>query len=72
MLISDRQAGLRLMTVEVITVPANLLLTVLLYVSEILRPDRIARMVLAQLALTGLVKAPEAISECSNPAVVTV
>jgi len=60
------------MTPEILTVLSILLLAIILFVSEKLRPDLVALMVLVLLALTGLVTPQDAISGFSSPAVVTV
>jgi di/tricarboxylate transporter len=60
------------MTPEIITVLIILLIAILLFVTERLRVDLIALLVLVSLALTGLVTPVEALSGFSNPAVVTV
>lgn len=60
------------MTAEISLVLLILGITILLFISERLRPDLIALLVLGSLALTGLVTPTEALSGFSNPAVVTV
>jgi di/tricarboxylate transporter len=60
------------MTTEIIIVLVILAGAVLLFITEKLRVDLIALLVLVSLALTGLVTPEEALSGFSNPAVVTV
>ncbi len=60
------------MTPEMITVFVILTVAVILFITERLRVDLIALLVLVSLALTGLVTPQEALSGFSNPAVVTV
>lgn len=60
------------MTAEIATVLAILGLAVLLFVTEKIRVDLVALLVLVSLAVTGLVTPAEALSGFSNPAVVTV
>lgn len=60
------------MTAEIITVLAILVAAVILFVTERVREDLVALMVLVSLALTGLVTPADALSGFSNPAVVTV
>ncbi len=60
------------MTPEIITVLVILLAAVVLFVTERVREDLVALMVLVSLALTGLVTPADALSGFSNPAVVTV
>ncbi len=60
------------MTPQIATVLTILLVTVLLFVSERLRVDLVALLVLGALALSGLVTPSEALSGFSSPAVVTV
>jgi di/tricarboxylate transporter len=60
------------MTPQIALTLAILLLAVLLFISERLRPDLIALMVLVSLVFTGLVTPAQALSGFSNPAVVTV
>lgn len=60
------------MNIEIITVFAITLLAILLFITEWVRVDVVALLVLVSLALTGLVTPLEAISGFSNPAVVTV
>jgi di/tricarboxylate transporter len=57
---------------QILTVLAVLVLSIFLFVSERIRADLVALLVLVALALTGLVTPQEAISGFSNPAVVTV
>jgi di/tricarboxylate transporter len=60
------------MTFQIALVMAILALSVVLFVTEWLRVDVVALLVLAALALTGLVTPAEAISGFSSPAVITV
>ena len=60
------------MTWEIALVLGILLIALVLFITEILRMDVVALLVLATLAVTGLVNADEALSGFSNPAVVTV
>jgi di/tricarboxylate transporter len=60
------------MTFDIALVLSILALAVLLFVTERLRVDVVALLVLGSLALTGLVTPAEALSGFSNPAVVTV
>jgi len=60
------------MSPEIITVLIILGITVILFITEWIRPDVTALLVLATLSLTGLVSPEEALSGFSNPAVVTV
>jgi di/tricarboxylate transporter len=60
------------MTIEIASVFAITALAILLFITEWVRVDVVALLVLVSLALTGLVSPTEAISGFSNPAVVTV
>ncbi len=60
------------MTFEIALVLLILLAAVVLFVTERLRVDVVALMVLGSLAVTGLVTPTQALSGFSNPAVVTV
>ena len=60
------------MTLDNILVLAILLLAIVLFVSEKLRVDVVAMLVLAALLLTGLVSAEDAFSGFASPAVITV
>jgi di/tricarboxylate transporter len=60
------------MTTEILIVLAILILAVVLFVSEKVRPDLVALMVMAALALTGLVTPSQALLGFSSSAVVTV
>lgn len=60
------------MTPEIIAVLAILGLSILLFITEWVRMDLVALLVLGGLALTGLVSPSEALSGFSSPAVVTV
>lgn len=60
------------MTTEIILVFSILLITIILFAFEVFSVDKIAMLVIATLALTGLVQPEEAISGFSNPATITV
>lgn len=60
------------MTPEIALLMAILVAAVTLFVTEKLRVDVVAMMVLVTLALTGLITAEEAVSSFKNPAVITV
>ena len=60
------------MTPENITVLVILLAALILFVSEKLRVDVVAMLVLAALIVTGLISAEEAFAGFSSPAVITV
>ncbi|MEM9157640.1 MAG: SLC13 family permease [Verrucomicrobiota bacterium] len=60
------------MTLDIAIVLATLLVALVLFVTEKVRMDVTALLVLATLALTGIVAPNEAISGFSNPAVITV
>ncbi len=60
------------MTPEIATVLAILALAIILFVTERIRVDIVALMVLVSLALTGLVTSTEALSGFANLAVITV
>ena len=60
------------MTFDIALVLAILTAAVVLFVTEKIRVDLVALLVLATLAITGLVSPTEALSGFSNPAVVTV
>jgi di/tricarboxylate transporter len=60
------------MTSDNLLVLGTLVLTVALFVSEKLRVDVVAMMVLAALVLTGLITPDEGFSGFSSPAVITV
>ncbi len=60
------------MTIEIALTLGILLVAVVLFTTEWIRVDVVAMLVLAGLALGGLVTAEEALSGFSNPAVVTV
>ena len=60
------------MTTDKAIVLGILLLAVILFITERVRVDVIALLVLGSLALTGLITPAEALSGFSNPAVVTV
>jgi di/tricarboxylate transporter len=59
-------------TWEIALVLGILLVALILFVSEVLRMDVVALLVLAVLAVSGLVDADDALSGFSNPAVITV
>jgi di/tricarboxylate transporter len=60
------------MTPEIIQVLVILGLAIILFVSEKLRVDLVAMLVLITLVLTGLVTTEEAFSGFASPAVITV
>jgi len=60
------------MTLEILIVLTILTIAVVLFMTEWVRMDVVALLVLGSLALTGLVTPAEALSGFSNPAVVTV
>jgi di/tricarboxylate transporter len=60
------------LTPEIITVLIILAVAILLFVTERVREDVVALLVMVSLALTGLVTPADALSGFSNPAVVTV
>lgn len=60
------------MTWEIALVLGILLVALVLFVTEVLRMDVVALLVLAVLAVTGMVDADDALSGFSNPAVITV
>ncbi|MDH4109323.1 MAG: SLC13 family permease [Gammaproteobacteria bacterium] len=60
------------MTLEISLVLAILLISLILFVSEIIRMDLVAMLVLCALAVTGLVEAGEIFDGFSNSAVITV
>lgn len=60
------------MTSQIATVLAILLIAIVLFISEMIRMDLVALLVLGALAITGLVTPAEALSGFSSPAVVTV
>ncbi|WP_310992013.1 SLC13 family permease [Aequorivita marina] len=60
------------MTTEIILVFSILFITIILFAFEIFSVDKIAMLLIATLALTGLVKPEEAISGFSNIATITV
>jgi len=59
-------------TLEIALVLGILLVAIVLFITEILRMDVVALLVLVTLAITGLVTADQALSGFSNPAVITV
>ena len=60
------------MTWEIALVLGILLVALILFITEVLRMDVVALLVLVVLAVTGLVDADDALSGFSNPAVITV
>ncbi|MEE8278610.1 MAG: SLC13 family permease, partial [Thermoanaerobaculia bacterium] len=60
------------MTLEIALVFGILVAAVILFVTELVRVDVVALMVLVSLALTGLITPVQAVSGFSNPAVITV
>ncbi len=60
------------MTTEIILVFSILFVTIILFAFEVFSVDKIAMLIIASLALTGLVKPEEAISGFSNTATITV
>ena len=60
------------MTFQISLVLAILTLAIVLFITERLRVDVVAMLVLGALAVTGLVAPDEALSGFSNPAVITV
>ena len=60
------------MTIQIAAVLLILIIALVLFVSEKLRMDVVALLVLGTLAVGGLVSMPEALAGFSNPAVVTV
>lgn len=60
------------MTIEIILVFAIIAVAVILFISNKLRVDLVALMVLGALVLTGLITPAEALSGFSSPAVITV
>ena len=60
------------MTPEIALVLTILVIAVILFVSEKLRVDVVAMLVLVTLGLTGLISAEQAVSSFNNPAVITV
>lgn len=60
------------MTTEIILVFSILFITIILFAFEVFSVDKIAMLIIASLALTGLVKPEEAISGFSNTATITV
>lgn len=60
------------MTFEIALVLGILAVALVLFVTEVIRMDLVALLVLAALAITGLVDTEDALSGFSNPAVITV
>ena len=64
--------GNSIMTLEIAIVLAILVVSLILFISEKIRMDVVALLVLVTLAFTGLVTPTEALAGFSNPAVITV
>ncbi len=60
------------MTTEILLVFSILFITIILFAFEVFSVDKIAMLIIASLALTGLVKPEEAIAGFSNTATITV
>ncbi len=60
------------MTIDIALVLGILIISLILFISEVVRMDVVALMVLGALAVTGLVNATEAFAGFSNSAVITV
>ena len=60
------------MTLEIGLVFGILIAAIILFVTELVRVDLVALMVLVMLAVTGVISTTDAISGFSNPAVITV
>ena len=60
------------MTAEIALVLGILLVALILFITEVVRMDVVALLVLVALAITGLVSSDQALSGFSNPAVITV
>ena len=60
------------MTTEIALVLGILAISLILFISEVIRMDLVAMLVLGALAVTGLVTPDEALAGFSNSAVVTV
>ena len=60
------------MTFEIALVLGILVVSLILFISEIIRMDLVALLVLGTLAVTGLVSSSEAFAGFSNSAVITV
>ena len=60
------------MTPQILIVLSILVLAIILFITEKIRVDIVALIVLVSLTLTGLISPVEALSGFSNPAVVTV
>ncbi len=71
-LLSQFTQSLALMTFEIALVLGILMISLILFVSEVIRMDLVAMLVLGALAVTGLVSADEAFAGFSNSAVITV
>jgi di/tricarboxylate transporter len=63
---------MRFMTAEIALVLAILAISLVLFISEVIRMDLVALLVLGALAITGLVDSNEAFAGFSNSAVITV
>ena len=60
------------MTIDIALVLGILIVSLILFISEVIRMDVVALMVLGTLAVTGLVDSTEAFAGFSNSAVITV
>jgi di/tricarboxylate transporter len=60
------------MTTDIAIVLGILIISLVLFISEVIRMDLVALLVLGSLAVTGLVSADEAVAGFSNSAVITV
>ena len=60
------------MTTSILVVLGILVVAIVLFVSEKLRPDLVAVMVMLSLALTGVLSPEEAVAGFSNEAVITI
>ncbi len=68
----ERRDGANLLTTPIVLTLSILLGAVVLFITERIRVDLVALLVLGSLAITGLVSPAEAVSGFSNPAVITV
>ena len=59
------------MTTDIAIVLGILIISLVLFISEVIRMDLVALLVLGSLAVTGLVSADEALAGFSNSAVIT-
>ena len=69
---SGNLRAIRLMTFEIALVLGILLVSLILFITEVIRMDLVAMLVLGALAVTGLVDSNEAFAGFSNAAVITV